>query len=77
MSKWEMRKSVSLKSYGTFQPSLPYCRGLHSTTFRLNVSAFFGIGGACRGFLGGVQEVSGGIGWCSGCDLGQERLKLS
>jgi len=29
-------------------------RGLHSSTFRLDVSAFCGIGGAFRGFLGGV-----------------------
>ena len=28
-------------------------RGLHSSTFRLNVSAFCEIGGACRGCLGG------------------------
>jgi len=28
--------------------------GLHSSTFRLNVSAFCGIGGALRGCLGGV-----------------------
>jgi hypothetical protein len=29
-------------------------RGLHPSTFRLNVSAFCGIGGAFRGYLGGV-----------------------
>ena len=29
-------------------------KGLHSSTFRLNVSAFCGIGGAFRGCLGGV-----------------------
>jgi len=29
-------------------------RGLHSSTFRLNVSAFCGIGGAFRGCSGGV-----------------------
>ena len=29
-------------------------RRLHSSTFRLNVSAFDGIGGAFRGCLGGV-----------------------
>ena len=27
-------------------------RGLHSSTFRLNLGAFSGIGGACRGCLG-------------------------
>jgi hypothetical protein len=29
-------------------------RGLHSSTFWLNLSAFCGIGGAFRGCLGGV-----------------------
>jgi hypothetical protein len=29
-------------------------RGLHSSTFWLNVSAFCGVGGAFRGCLGGV-----------------------
>jgi len=29
-------------------------RGLHSSTFRLNVSTFCGIGGALRGCVGGV-----------------------
>ena len=33
---------------------VPRARGLHSSTFRLNVSAFDGIGGAFRGCLGGV-----------------------
>ena len=34
--------------------SLPPARGLHSFTFRLNVSAFCGIAGASMGCLGGV-----------------------
>ena len=29
-------------------------RGLHSSTFRLNISALCGIGDSCRGCLGGV-----------------------
>ena len=29
-------------------------RGLHSSTFQLNLSAFCGIGGTFRGCLGGV-----------------------
>jgi hypothetical protein len=34
----------------------PMCgRGLHSSTFRLNVSAFCGIGGVSRGCLVGVR----------------------
>ena len=32
----------------------PHTRGLHSSTFRLNVSAFSGIGGAFRGCIEGV-----------------------
>jgi hypothetical protein len=34
-------------------------RGLHSSTLRLNVSAFCGIGGAFRGCFGGVWMCSG------------------
>jgi hypothetical protein len=33
-------------------------RGLHSYTLRLNVRAFSGIGGAFRGWVGGVWAVS-------------------
>ena len=36
--------------------------GLHSSTFRLYVSAFGGIGVAFKGCLGGVSEVLGDIG---------------
>jgi len=39
----------------------PRRRGLHSSTFRLNVNAFCGIGGTFRGSSGGVYEVSEGI----------------
>ena len=39
-------------------------RVLHSFNYRLNRSAFCGIGGALRGCLGGVWEVSGGIWGC-------------
>ena len=34
-------------------------RGLHSSTFRLNISAYWGIGGAFEGCLGGVRSVRG------------------
>jgi hypothetical protein len=34
-------------------------RGLHSSTFRLNVSALCGIGGALGGCVGGVYGVLG------------------
>ena len=39
----------------------PANRGLLSFTFKLNVSAFYGIGGTFRGSSGGVYEVSEGI----------------
>jgi len=58
--------------------SLLLGRGLHSSTFRLNVSAFYGIGSAFRGcFTGGVQGVSGGLRGCPRCVLCQKRLRLS
>jgi hypothetical protein len=52
-------------------------RGLHSSTFRLNVSAFCGMGGAFRGCLGGEWEVLGVRCGCLGCILCQKRLGLS
>ena len=52
-------------------------RGLHSSTFRLNVSAFYGMGGAFRGCGGGVQEVAGGVRGCVRCIVCQKRLRLS
>jgi len=45
----------------------PPPRGLHSSTFQLNVRTFYGIGGAFRGYLGGVYEVSGVSGGVRGC----------
>jgi len=44
----------------------PPGRGLHSPTFRLNVSALCGIGGALRVCLGGAQGMLGGISGVSG-----------
>ena len=52
-------------------------RRLHSSTFRLNVSAFDGIGCAFRGCFGGFKGVSRGITGCLGCILCQKRLRLS
>jgi hypothetical protein len=52
-------------------------RGLHSSAFRLNVSAFCGIGGAFRCYVGGIQAVSGGVKMCTGCIIFQKRLRLS
>ena len=49
-------------------------RGLHSSTFRLNLSAFRGIGvhlgviyGVSRGCLGGVRGYEGDQGVCRVC----------
>jgi len=36
-------------------------------TFQLNVSAFPGIVGAFRGYMGSVYEVTGGVRGCFGC----------
>ena len=52
-------------------------RGLHSSTFWLNVSAFCGIGGASRGCFEGIEEVSGVTRGCVGCVLCQKWLRLS
>ena len=52
-------------------------RGSHLSTFRLNVSAFYGIGGAIRGYQGVDEEVFGAIMRCPGCILCQKRLRLS
>ena len=37
-------------------------RDLYSSTFRLNVSAFCGIGDVCRACLGRDQEIEGTLG---------------
>jgi len=42
----------------------PTGRGLHSSTFQLKVSAFFGIGGVFRGYVRGVYEVPRGVRGC-------------
>jgi len=42
---------------GGFWMEAPHGRGLHSSTFRLNVSAFYGIGGALRDSLGVVLRA--------------------
>jgi hypothetical protein len=36
-------------------------RGLHSSTFLLNLSALYGIGGARRGYVARVKGVLGGV----------------
>ena len=52
-------------------------RGLHSSTFQLNLSAFCGIGDAFRDCLGGVLGVRGDIRGQFGRLLCQKRLRLS
>ena len=42
-------------------------RGLHSSTFRLNLSALYEIGDARRGCVARVKGVTGGVGGCLGC----------
>jgi len=41
------------------EPGADSGKGLHSSTFRLNVSAFYGKGGAIRGCVGGVMGDEG------------------
>ena len=52
-------------------------RGVHSSAFRLNVSALCGIGCAFMGSLGVLRGGAGGIRLCPGCILCQKRLRLS
>ena len=54
----------------------PPTRGLHSSTVRLNLSAFCGLGVALRGCLRGVYGVLGAIRTWLGCILCQKRLRL-
>jgi len=62
----------------------PYGRGLHWSTFRLNVNAFCGIGGACggrllrgclRGCLGSVGGYHGVFGVYFVSEMAQVELK--
>jgi len=39
----------------------PWCRGLHSSTFQLNLSALYGIGSARRGCVARDKGVSWGV----------------
>jgi len=55
---------------------MPPTRGLHSSTFRLNLSAFCGIG-IVQGVFARFQGVLTSPGGCSGCVLRQKRLRLS
>ena len=59
--------------------SLPSTRGLQSSTFQLNLSALYGIGGARRGCAARVRGVLGCVSGCVGClcvsDTAQVELK--
>jgi len=55
----------------------PGGRDLHSSIFRLNVSAFCEIGGAFRSCLRGLQQVAADIRGCLGCALCQKGLRLN
>jgi hypothetical protein len=41
--------------------SWPRARGLHSSTFQLNLGALYGIGGVRRGRVARVKGVLGGV----------------
>jgi len=53
----------------------PAGMGLHSSTFRLNLSATCGIGGAFRGSLGGVREYYGVSKVCFRVRMAQVELR--
>jgi len=55
----------------------PGGRGLHSSTFQLNLSALYGIEGARRGYVARVQGGLRGVQGVEGGFLCQTRLKLS
>jgi len=69
--------SATCMDYDPVQRLLVVGRGLHPSTFRLNVSALCGIGGAFMGGIGGVQWVLWGIRGCLGCILCQKRLRVT
>ena len=57
MSPWSEGGAAKTLCIPFVQPPLPPGRGLHSSTFRLNLGAFYGTGV----HFGGVLEVSWGI----------------
>jgi len=66
--------------YGAYEGAVEVVgRGLHSSTFRLNVSALCGIRGAfrgcLRGWVGGVREYDGLRGVCFESEVVQVELK--
>jgi hypothetical protein len=79
--KFNLRRYQEVRAAVAPIPTLVLCwdcgRGLHSSNFWLNLSAFCGIGGECRGCLRGVQGVSGDIRGCLGFIMRQKRLRVS
>jgi len=59
------------------QVTLLVGRGLHSSTPQLNLSTFYGIGGARRGCVARVKGVLRGSKVVQGVFVRQTRLKLS
>jgi hypothetical protein len=56
---------------------VPRCRGLHSSTFQLDLSALYGIGGARWDCVARIKGELGGVKGVKGVFLCQTRLKLS
>ena len=70
-------RTVTVTRFAPPTSDQPYLCRYRGSAFRLNVSAFYGIGGTFRGCLVGVWEVLGVIEGCIGCTLCQKRLRLS
>jgi hypothetical protein len=76
----ERRRHMSWNPTGSCAPAptaAPPARGLHSSTFQLNLSAFCGIGVAFRGCFEGVWGVIGDAKGYFGCISCQKWLILS
>jgi len=54
---------------------LPLGRGLHSSTFQLNLGTLNGIAGARRGCVSRMKGVIGGVG-CAGCFLATDTAQV-
>ena len=54
----------------------PQVRGLHSSTFQLNLSALYGIGGVCKGLCSPCSEVVRGCLGCAGCFLVTDKAQV-
>jgi hypothetical protein len=55
------RIQLGITDSGTTIRNGPAIRGLHSFTSQLNLSAFYGIGGARMGCVARVKGVLGGV----------------